>query len=692
MLTKKKLKDKTPLEIQKLLADAFLNISVDEDKLYNPLDWPAEASSDPLSYITYVMTRPEYFSFFCSEILNVDLLPFQGVMLKELWQRKFPMLIGSRGMSKSYMLAVYNLLRIVMIPNRKVLMAGAAFRQSKVVFNYMETIWGNAPLLRDIASSYGGKNWGPNHQPDMWTFRIGSSTATAVPVGPGGEKIRGQRANDLQVDEFNSLAKEIFETVMAGFTAVSANPVGNVKIEAARRMAERLEEEYGMIIETQDEFEDGYILPNQLLIAGTAGYSFQHYFDYWQDWHDIICSKGDKKKLERYLAKKSQGSEQSDDEILEALNWEDFGIIRIPYELIPKGFMDASQVARAKATMHAGTYLCEYASCFADDSNGFFKRSIIENATVSPKKMITHEGYEHINFNARLMGDPNRKYIYGIDPASESDNFSITVLELHKNHRRVVYVWTTNKEQQKQEIKDGYTSEDDYYAYCILKIRDLMKRFPCERLMVDAGGGGVTLREGLMNERLIRPGEQKIYEAIDEDKERETDMMLGLHILEMCQFSKYEWIQDANNGLRFDIERKRLLFPFFDAVALSIAEGQDKAFGRVYDNLENCILEIEETKNELTSIVITQTPSGRERWDTPETTLPGGKKGRMKKDRYSSLLIANMGARIMINDITFYPEGTIGGFAGSSKAVGGKLFTGNEEFNKSAEDVYSLYG
>ena len=38
-------------------------------------------------------------------------------------------------------------------------------------------------------------------------------------------------------------------------------------------------------------------------------------------------------------------------------------------------------------------------------------------------------------------------------------------------------------------------------------------------------------------------------------------------------------------------------------------------------------------------------PNARDRWDTPEVKLPGGKKGRLRKDRYSSLVIANMLAR-----------------------------------------------
>ena len=46
------------------------------------------------------MTRPDYFSFFCKEILNIEIFPFQSIMLEEMWTHKFPMLVASRGASK----------------------------------------------------------------------------------------------------------------------------------------------------------------------------------------------------------------------------------------------------------------------------------------------------------------------------------------------------------------------------------------------------------------------------------------------------------------------------------------------------------------------------------------------------------------------------------------------------------------
>ena len=58
-------------------------------------------------------------------------------------------------------------------------------------------------------------------------------------------------------------------------------------------------------------------------------------------------------------------------------------------------------------------------------------------------------------------------------------------------------------------------------------------------------------------------------------------------------------------------------------------------------------MEIEELKNELAIIEVTTTTNGRDRWDVPEIKIGIGKKSRMKKDRYSALLMANAGAKAL---------------------------------------------
>ena len=255
------------------IEDAWLGIEVDESKLFNPMDFVVSGADrdDLLERIAWLMVRPEYFSFACKYILNIQLLPFQSLILHEVWNRKFPMIIGSRGMGKSFILSVYPLLRALFMPRRKIVIVGAAFRQSKVLFEYMDTIWKNAPILRDLC----GTNSGPRRDVDRCVMHINDSTITCLPLGDG-SKIRGQRANDIIADEFASIPRDIFENVVAGFAAVAASPSDKVRIKAQNKKSKELGVE--AVVRSESLIEKS----NQIILSGTAYYDFNHFADYWR--------------------------------------------------------------------------------------------------------------------------------------------------------------------------------------------------------------------------------------------------------------------------------------------------------------------------------------------------------------------------------------------------------------------------
>ena len=197
------------------------------------------------------------------------------------------MYIASRGWGKSFLLALYSILKCMFSPGTKIVIVGAAFRQSKIIFEYMETIWRNSPILRSIFS---GNDDGPRRDVDRCTIRLGDSWAIAIPMGDG-SKIRGLRAHIIIADEFASISPDIYETVVSGFAAVSANPIQNVK-EQARKEAMV---EAGLWSDELDVLR--YKMGNQAIISGTADYAFKHFASYWNRYKAIIESKGDHQRL-----------------------------------------------------------------------------------------------------------------------------------------------------------------------------------------------------------------------------------------------------------------------------------------------------------------------------------------------------------------------------------------------------------
>ena len=122
-------------------------------------------------------------------------------------------------------------------------------------------------------------------------------------------------------------------------------------------------------------------------------------------------------------------------EIEPGFDWKDYAIIRIPIELAPPGFMEEKHVSRQKSTVNSTIFNQEYGATFPEDSENFYKMSIIQSC-------VTDEPIElpsgRIQFKTSLFGRPGKKYVFGVDPASESDNFAIVVLELNEDHLRVV--------------------------------------------------------------------------------------------------------------------------------------------------------------------------------------------------------------------------------------------------------------
>lgn len=615
---------------------------------------------NPSLAIVDLMRRPENFGYTCQILFNKQLALFQPVVLKTLWNHSFPLLIGTRGGSKSWHLAVYALLRAIFQPGSKIVITGASFRQAKIIFNYVENIWKDSPMLQDILSSGSeGKHNKPYHDTDVYRFKIFDSDIIAIPTGDG-ERIRGVRASCLLCDEFNSINVQVFEEIMQGFGAVSMNPVQSMidyyKLKALKELGDITEEQF---LEHQAK-----LVSNQTVISGTCGYTFEHLYAYWKRYHDIIVGRDDKERMKQLFGNDDVG-----------FTAKDFAIIRLPYDILPPRFMDAKTIAKAKATSNSSVFVSEFSACFISDSQGFFRRSLIQNCVVGGNPnlpIIKKDGL--VDFTLLMEGNRNFKYVMGVDPAAESDNFAIIVLELWEDHRRVVYSWTTNNANHKAKLKHGLVDEHDYYRYCARKIRNIMKLYNIAEIAMDAQGGGKAVSEVLGDPKYLLAGEHAIYPIADPSKPRSTDFLDGLHILHLVEFSNANWVYDANHGLRQDMETRELIFPACDSLSFGLAHEQDKLTNRLklsnnseidslIETAEDVLLEIEELKNELVLIEHTKTPSGRDKWDTPQVKGLGTKKGRLRKDRYSALLLANAIGRAMIARVVEYKYDALGGMA-----------------------------
>lgn len=592
-------------------------------------------------------------SWFVEKIFNdtkgqpFRLAPFQAVILDMLFTKKFPMLVASRGASKSTMLALYALLRCVLIPGTKVVIAGAGYRQAKLVFKYIDTFYHCSPILQEAIRMDGGPKFGS----DAATLKVGTSEITAVPTGDG-NTIRGLRANVLIVDEMGSLPDDIFEIILKPFTAVHANPAQRAAIASVIDRLQSLGADPKLITAIKSAQDFG----NQIVISGTATIRFNHFYRRYKTYRAFIDAKGDLATVKELL--KSVQSESSgqymtlDDRELKKLTsqWHHYAVLQLPYHALPPDFLDEGAILADKASFSSDRFRREYLAEFPEDSEGFIKRSKVEAAT---------PGLHEKHVEVEIFGDPRENYILGLDPARWNDNFGLVVLKLTARGFELVYSDAWNKTE---------------WGVSVAKIRDVCRRFNIVYIAMDSEGGGSAVQELLCRkhdhlgnevpaEELIWPIHEQLHNVADKASP-------GRFMLEMVNFTT--WTPKAAHNLEANIEQRRLLFPGppngtdsivkqykrysgQDTVSAETEKElsrmlwgidaweaeQDKTNSRIgaYDNICECI-------NETCAIVKEVTPNGVERFILPKLSSQHEGLDVRRRDRFSALLLANYAASV----------------------------------------------
>lgn len=579
---------------------------------------------------------------------------FQQVMLDMLWYKKFPMVLATRGAGKTFILAVYALLKALLIPGSKIVIVGSGFRQAKLVFKYIEQLYNASPIVQEAV----GQGERPKYGSDAATLQVGLSTISAIPIGDG-SKIRGMRATTLIADEFASISEEIFEIVIKPFTAVHANPAERAE---NRRFIHRLRK-LGAAENIVAAIESTQGFGNQVVISGTPSYRHNHFYKRYSVYKMFIQSRGDTKKLKKVLEEKQLAMtgryQEADIDDLEQSKktWFHYAIYQLPYTAMPEGFLDDDMINADRAEFAGHRFAMEYLAQFPEDSDGFIRRSWIERST--PR----HPNGEPVW--PELYGDPRGIYVMGLDPARWNDNFGCVVLRLTERGKELVYCNAWDKTQ---------------YSESAEKIREIARRFKVSYICMDAGGGGESVREWLCKKQEGIAVEELIWVIPDQIPKygEKTDLSApGRKVLEMVDFSP-NWISRAAHDVEASVEQCNILFPDrgddgkaydqymrhfgknklserememlqgdlwgvddWDAERMSTAYKDKSITPRlgIMDHIMECV-------NETCAIVRSVSPKGTESFELPRLgDQPEGLDMR-RRDRWSALMLANYAAKV----------------------------------------------
>ena len=497
----------------------------------------------------------EYPEIAAEDLLNIKLADIQKVVLRAMWNKNYVMSIMCRGSGKTFLNGVFACLKCMLYPGHRVGLLAPTFRQSKFMFDECDRLWKRSPIFQNATIKK------PTHQSDNCYIEFKSvagrpgSKIQAVPLGDG-SKIRGSRFFSIICDEFPHIPEEIFNMVIRPMAATVADPMENV--ERIQREKELVEA--GLVAESD---LDNKKVANQILITSSGYFTFNHMYDLYSVYKKEMLAGNEK-----------------------------YAVFRIPYDLLPEGFLDEDNITSARKEMSSLEFSMEYEAAFIPDTDGFYKASLLESC-------------KDKEYSPQVAGTSGKSYILGVDPARSEDSFAIAVVEIN-NPARVVHALEYQKET---------------FPKMATVLEDLCMAYNVQSIYMDAGGGGTAIKDILAENHRSLPG-GPILDPEDEAHQQKT----GRHILTMCNFGT-EFISDSNFAALRLLERREILFPV-PPKADDPRAAEEESWATITRMLQ-----------QMQTIIISETPTGKIHFDVPK----GAGHGLHKKDLYTAFMLASRG-------------------------------------------------
>ena len=176
---------------------------------------------------------------FAKDYLNVVLKPFQQILLYEMMHNNYSLYVASRGQGKTFLMALFAIIRCILFPHTKICVASATRSQanellSKIEDEFMKGFgWGSDNLKREITYHTVGTN----------KAVIEFANGSWIKVVTSSDSARGNRANILIIDEFWMLDLNTINTVLRKFLSASRHP-GYLDNPKYQHLQERNKEMY----------------------------------------------------------------------------------------------------------------------------------------------------------------------------------------------------------------------------------------------------------------------------------------------------------------------------------------------------------------------------------------------------------------------------------------------------------------
>jgi hypothetical protein len=153
---------------------------------------------------------------FAKEYLGINLFLYQVLLLWAMNKYSFFMYIAARGQGKSYLIAVYCVIRAILFPSSNIVLASGTKGQARLIIT--EKIFALKNNSKNVEREI--KEFKTSANECFVVFWNGSKITAVV----SGDSARGYRANILILDEFRLISKETIDQILRPFLNVQRIP------------------------------------------------------------------------------------------------------------------------------------------------------------------------------------------------------------------------------------------------------------------------------------------------------------------------------------------------------------------------------------------------------------------------------------------------------------------------------------
>lgn len=399
---------------------------------------------------------------FAKDYLHLNLHLFQKILIIMMNWSSTTVFIGSRGIGKSYLSAVFCVIRCILYPGTKICIASGTRGQS---INVLEKIMLELkPASPELAAEIDEKQTKINGTNAQIVFK----NSSYIKVVTASDSARGNRANLLLLDEFRMIAKDVIDTILRKFLTQKRMP-----------RYEKL---------TKEERKKEYAKEKNKTMYLSSAYFADH-------WSYLKCTDTCQFMLNDTKRQFVCG---------------------LPYQIsVTEGLLDAETVAdeMAETDFNEIKFQMEYSALWYGNTDGSF----FDYNSISKNRRIKYPMLPN-KLAAKLNNSQNVK----IQPKQNGEirilSADIALMSSKKNNNDATAIFLN----QLLPTKAGrYTSNIVYADACeglrtddqALLIRKLFDEYNCDYLVLDTNGLGLGVYDCLSRD-IADPETGEIYPAI----------------------------------------------------------------------------------------------------------------------------------------------------------------------------------